>query len=88
MAEERRPDLILLDILMPPRNAWYVLEELKGSPDTKDIPVIVVSVVDDEAKVRAMGAEGYVRKPFRVETLRKQVQEYIGGYGGEEGSPG
>ena len=88
LARECRPDLILLDILMPPRNAWYALRELKRDPATRDIPVIVVTIVDDKTSALSLGADGYIHKPFRGETLRQQVNRFIGGYDGEEDSAG
>lgn len=55
-AKVGRPDLILLDIVMPRKDGMQVLEELKASPDTKDIPVIIVSSHSEKEKVdKAMG---------------------------------
>ncbi len=79
LAREERPNLILMDIGMAPQNAWYALESIKKSSLTRDIPVIIVSVTDDEARMRALGADGYVRKPFRGDELRAKVGRYIGG---------
>jgi signal transduction histidine kinase/CheY-like chemotaxis protein len=58
-----RPDAVLLDIRLPGINGWSVLEALKADPDTKDIPVIVVSIVDERARGASLGAAAYLVKP-------------------------
>ena len=62
-----RPELILLDVMMPNVNGWQVAEALKGDPATRDIPVIFLSARAMEADVRKgaeLGVESYVTKPF------------------------
>ncbi len=61
------PDAIILDLLMPDKNGWEVLEELKTNPVTRDIPVIICSVMKQPraiGKAKEMGAFAYVQKPF------------------------
>jgi PAS domain S-box-containing protein len=58
-----RPDVILLDILLPGDSGWVVLVQLKERPDTRDIPVVVISVVDEPQKSRALGAAAHFTKP-------------------------
>jgi PAS domain S-box-containing protein len=58
-----RPDVILLDIMLPGESGWVVLAQLKARPDTRDIPVIVISVVDEPQKSRALGAAAHFTKP-------------------------
>jgi len=58
-----RPDVILLDILLPGDSGWVVLVQLKERPDTRDIPVAVISVVDEPQKSRALGAAAHFTKP-------------------------
>lgn len=62
-----RPELILLDVMMPNVNGWQVAEALKGDPATRDIPVVFLSARAMEADVRKgveLGVESYVTKPF------------------------
>ncbi len=62
---KHRPDVILLDLLLPGRNGIEVLEDLKALDDTKSIPVIIVSNFSQEAdveKARELGADGYILK--------------------------
>ena len=58
-----RPDAVLLDIRLPGIDGWAVLEALKADPETRDIPVIVVSIVDERARGVALGAAAYLVKP-------------------------
>lgn len=73
---ERRPDLILLDIMLPEKDGFEILAELKADAELRDIPVIILSAKGDEAdKVRGLdgGAEDYVAKPFGVRELQARV---------------
>jgi signal transduction histidine kinase/CheY-like chemotaxis protein len=64
-----RPDAVLLDIRLPGIDGWSVLKALKAEPETRDIPVIVVSIVDERARGVALGAAAYLVKPVRREEL-------------------
>ena len=74
------PDLILLDIVLPDMGGLDVLRELKGCPDTCDIPVILVSGNDGgeyEASGFGLGAVDYIVKPFSAERLLASVRAHI-----------
>ena len=58
-----RPVAVLLDIRLPGIDGWTVLQALKSDPETRDVPVIVVSIVDERARGAARGAAGYLVKP-------------------------
>ncbi|NLB34541.1 MAG: response regulator [Elusimicrobia bacterium] len=76
------PDLITMDIMMPDMNGIQALEKFKADPETSDIPIILVSTVDEEEqKERSylMGAADYVMKPIEVETLISSIKKNIGG---------
>src|SRR5262245_6868819 len=69
-------DLVLLDVEMPILDGYQVLEQMKNEPTLRDIPVIVISAVDDtESVVRCieMGAEDYLFKPFDPVLLRARI---------------
>ncbi len=68
-AREIQPFLITLDIMLPKVDGWDVLSELKKSPDTADIPVIIVSIVDDKELGYSLGAADYLIKPVNRESL-------------------
>ncbi len=79
-AEEERPDLILLDIMMPGLNGYEVCERLKANESTRDIPVIFMSALDEVMnKVQAfgVGAVDYITKPFQVEEVLARVKTHI-----------
>jgi DNA-binding response OmpR family regulator len=79
-AESHRPDLILLDLLMPGISGLEVCQRLKQSPATARIPVIVVTAVGQLATKEAVltrGADDFVTKPFRPDDLRARVQAML-----------
>ena len=63
-AKEFHPFLITLDIMLPKKDGWDVLSELKNSQDTADIPVIIVSIVDNKDLGFSLGAAEYLIKPI------------------------
>ncbi|OGK22068.1 hypothetical protein A2866_05830 [Candidatus Roizmanbacteria bacterium RIFCSPHIGHO2_01_FULL_39_8] len=78
---QTRPDLILLDIIMPKMDGFEVLKELKKDPNLNLIPVIIFSTLGQEADIRKgldLGAKDYINKSFfDFETLYKKIQTYI-----------
>jgi class 3 adenylate cyclase len=73
----RKFDLVLLDIMMPGLNGYQVLERLKATAELRDIPVIMISALDEiDSIVRCieMGAEDYLPKPFNPVILRARVE--------------
>ncbi|MHB1312924.1 MAG: hybrid sensor histidine kinase/response regulator [Gemmatimonadaceae bacterium] len=70
LASTLRPDIITLDILLPERNGFQVLAALKREPETRAIPVVLVSITDESEVGRSLGAEAWFVKPVRrVEIL-------------------
>lgn len=74
MAQSVCPMVITLDILMPEVNGWQVLKDLKADPKTKDIPVIICSILEEREKAAGLGAMGYLVKPFLPDDLIHAVQ--------------
>jgi signal transduction histidine kinase/response regulator RpfG family c-di-GMP phosphodiesterase len=72
-----RPALIILDVLLRGEDSWSLLAKLKESPATKEIPVLVVTTVDDPRKGYQLGADGYLIKPVDPETLRHELARLI-----------
>ena len=69
-------DLVLLDVQMPEMDGYQVLEEMKGHPSLREIPVIMISAVDElESTVRCieLGAQDYLPKPFNPVLLRARI---------------
>jgi CheY-like chemotaxis protein len=63
LAGEIRPQVITLDVMMPRQDGWDILQTLKRTPETRDIPVIVCSVLHEAQLAMSMGASGYIAKP-------------------------
>jgi len=70
-ARELRPALITLDIMLPDQDGWEVLRALKSDPQTKDIPVLVISALEDGELAFSLGAVDYLVKPIRREDLHR-----------------
>ncbi len=64
------PAAVLLDIRLPGIDGWAVLEALKADPGTRDIPVVIVSIVDERSRGAALGAAAYLVKPVSRDDLR------------------
>ena len=80
MALQFRPDLILLDVMMPGVDGWEILGQIRGNPPTEDIPVIMLTGSSaDSAKVKgfSLGADDYVTKPFSLQELRCRVDAVL-----------
>lgn len=73
-AKEIKPMAITLDIMMPRKDGWQVLQELKRDPETQDIPVIVLSIVDDQKLGFSLGATEYIIKPVEKEMLLRKLK--------------
>ena len=86
-AQEHHPDAIILDVILSPTIAdtsssaypdgWSVLVALKSKPETTDIPVIMVTIVDDRKLGYALGAADYLTKPFEREDLLSAVKKHL-----------
>ena len=83
MAREHRPDLILLDALLPGISGYDVLAELRADAELSRTPVILVTVDDDRARGLSAGASDYLRKPIREEQLRAVAKLYDGNASGD-----
>lgn len=77
---EERPELVLLDVMMPEVDGWEVAERLASDPATRDIPVVFLSARasrEDKVRAKELGAVGYVVKPFDPLELGAYVREVI-----------
>lgn len=71
-----RPDLIILDVMMPGISGFEVCRQLKSLPETKQIPVLLLTVLMDKNDVRrgmASGADAYLNKPFDPDLLIREI---------------
>jgi CheY-like chemotaxis protein len=80
MARAERPDVILLDVMMPEVNGFQVLERLRADPETASIPVILLTALaqrrDVELAIEA-GVAGYITKPFEPEDLIRRITSVL-----------
>jgi PleD family two-component response regulator len=79
-AQKAAPDLILLDVQMPEMNGYQVCRQLKADAQTRDIPVIFISALDDVLdKVEAFQSGGvdYITKPFQIEEVLARVENQL-----------
>ena len=76
LARTKAPALVLLDIFLPDRSGWRVLQSLKQDPKTQDIPVVVLSVNEDRAHAMALGAAEHMVKPADRDLLAATVMRF------------
>ena len=77
---DEKPDLILLDIMMPGMDGFEVCEKLKADDETRDIPVMFLSGKTDTAdkeRAMAMGAIDFITKPINVPDIQQRVKNYL-----------
>lgn len=82
LAKEKNPDIILLDLILPKKDGFEVMQELKQNPDTKNIPIIILSNLDTSADVdRALelGATTYlVKTNYKLEEIIQKIKNILG----------
>ena len=77
LAKEHSPSVITLDVLMPQLDGWGVLQRLQADPALANIPVIMVSILDEQSKGYALGASDYVTKPIDRKRLSEVLAKYM-----------
>ncbi|HHY88176.1 MAG TPA: response regulator [Chloroflexi bacterium] len=81
MVQQDRPDLVLLDLMMPDLDGWDVYHQLKANPDTQDIPIIVISAksqpIDRVLGLQIAKVDDYVSKPFSPHELISSVDRVL-----------
>lgn len=78
LARQHRPDAITLNMMMPGKNGWQTLFELRHDPLTVKIPIVIVSVVDQKQMGFALGASEYLVKPVNRLELLEKMQKHVG----------
>ena len=77
MVRLSKPDLIILDVMMPEINGFDVAAVLKNDPATMDIPIIILSIVQDKERGLRIGVDRYLTKPINTEQLFHEVDELL-----------
>ncbi len=81
-AKRLKPYAITLDIIMPDLDGWHIIRSLKSDPETRDIPIIVCSIVGDKDKGMSMGVSDYLIKPIMEQDLMDALERLS-----EDGGP-
>ncbi|MDQ5824211.1 MAG: ATP-binding protein [Chloroflexota bacterium] len=77
LATQIMPSAIALDVILPRRDGWEVLEALRQDPRTRDIPVLIISVVDQTDFGKKLGADEYLLKPLDPRSLRTAIRRLV-----------
>jgi len=80
MAQAARPDLILMDVLLPRLSGLDATRQLRADPRTADVPIIVVTsfaLSGDDVKAREAGANAYLAKPYSPRDLLAKIREIL-----------
>ena len=80
LARAERPDLILLDVMLPELDGWHVAEELAASDETRDIPIVFLSARSesgDQLRGHGTGGVGYITKPFDPLAMTNTVRDAL-----------
>ena len=79
-ASEHKPDLILLDIMMPKQDGYKTCMRIKAAEDTRDIPVVMLTGVDyalNRKLGEQLGAADYITKPFQIDMLVEAIKRLV-----------
>jgi two-component system, OmpR family, phosphate regulon response regulator PhoB len=80
IAQDRPPDVILTDVIMPYMDGLEMLERLRGRPETRDIPVIALTALTDRrtrSRLSALGVKSFLAKPYAMRELAQRIREAI-----------
>lgn len=80
MAKQDKPDVVLLDVMMPGKSGWEVARALKQDPETQSVKIVMVSAIGEktnEITAPIYGADAHVDKPFEFEHLEKVISRLL-----------
>jgi len=82
LAEREKPDLVILDMMLPKRSGFLVMEKLKRDRDPADVPRVIMITANlgtrHKQYAERLGVNGYLNKPFRMEKLLAEVKKVLG----------
>ena len=86
LLEDQKPDLILLDIMMPEMDGWDVVEKIHENKDLQDIPIIFLTAKGDKLTqtVASVSVEDYIVKPVDINLLIERIEKTLKTKGGNE----
>jgi len=82
LAVSRKPDVMVLDLMLPKRGGFLVLQKIKGSPQAKGKKPFVIMITGNEGQrhktfAQSLGVDEYLNKPFRMDRLTELVEQYL-----------
>ena len=79
LQQDKLPDLVLLDIIMPDKDGWEVFDQLRANPSWKDIPIVFLTARTDEFAEHAgvLIAEDYIKKPIEIKELKTRIDNVL-----------
>lgn len=78
ISKEKMPTLIILDVLLSGQDGREICKQLKQNPETKKIPIIMISAHPSiEKSVQECGADDFIKKPFEMDDMLKKVSKYV-----------
>jgi two-component system alkaline phosphatase synthesis response regulator PhoP len=85
MIHEEKPDILILDLLMPRMDGWGVIRELRSEPRYADLPIMILTTVVEDASRRryeletgmAMDVQDYIQKPATPENLLRRIEKHL-----------
>ena len=75
IARNIQPNIIIMDLMMPGMDGWELLQRLRAQPETREIPVIICSVINDPELAYSLGASKFIAKPVNKETILNALKE-------------
>lgn len=76
LAGQTKPRLIVLDVMMPHQDGWEILQRLRATSETSDIPILICSVLNEPEIAKALGATDYLLKPVTQDALLAKVEQW------------
>ena len=84
LARKSKPDLILMDLMMPKKDGYTACHEIKDDPATKNIPVVMLTAIDNQGNkdiARIWGADDYITKPLDMQVLVNTISPLLAATG-------
>ena len=81
LAKSEKPDVMLLDVMMPGKSGWEVARALKQDPETQSIKIVMVTAIGEKTNSLTSplyGADAFIDKPFEFEKLEKVIGDLVG----------
>ncbi|MCH8467423.1 MAG: response regulator [Roseinatronobacter sp.] len=80
MIRTRKPDLVLLDVMLPEVSGYEICQSVRADPDCRDVRILMMTArgsAMERRKGLAMGADGFISKPFELKELREEVRKIL-----------